>query len=116
MTIDTLPTSSPRRRAWSRGLLAGPVCLVTAVAVMAGAALWFPAGAAQINNIAVPIIVFPAIWAALFFYLMLDRHLGRAWLVAGALLLGHAGLIGQHLLAVQAAKAAATPPDTGAAP
>lgn len=108
--------SSNRRRAWSRGLLAGPVCFITAAAVMAGAALWYPEGAAQINNIAVPIIVFPAIWAALFFYLMLDRRLGRAWVVAVLLLLGHAALIGQHLMAVQAAKKAAAPATEGVAP
>ncbi len=115
-TLSVAASSSSRRRAWSRGLLAGPVCFITAAAVMAGASLWYPQGAAQINNIAVPIIVFPAIWAALFFYLMLDRKLGRAWLVAGVLLFAHAALIGQHLLAVQAAKSAAAPVTEGAAP
>lgn len=109
MTTDALPSQPSRRRAWSRGVLAGPVCFITAFAVMAGAALWYPEGAAQINNIAIPIILFPAIWAALFFYLMLDRRLGRAWVVAGVLLIGHAGLIGQHVMAAQAAKKAAVP-------
>jgi len=73
---------------------------------MAGAALWYPEGPAHINNIAVPIAVFPAIWAALFFYLMLDRKLGRAWVVAMVLLLVHAGLIGQHFYKVEVAKKA----------
>lgn len=109
MTTDALPTPSTRGRAWSRGVLAGPVCFITAFLVMAGASLWYPQGPAQINNIAVPIIVFPAIWATLFFYLMLDRKLGRAWLVAGFLFAGHAALIGQHLMAAQATKKAATP-------
>lgn len=114
MTADALPNPPSRRRAWSRGVLAGPVCFITAFAVMAGASLWVPQGAAQINNIAVPIIVFPAIWAALFFYLMLDRRLGRAWVVAGLLLAGHTALIGQHVWAAQAAKKAAVPTAEGA--
>lgn len=110
MTISTVSDQPfSRRRAWSRGVLAGPVCFITAFVVMAGAALWYPAGPAQINNIAVPIIFFPAIWAALFFYLMLDRKLGRAWGVAMLLLLVHGGFIAQHVMAAQAAKKAAAP-------
>lgn len=73
---------------------------------MAGAALWYPEGPAHINNIVVPIAVFPAIWSVFFFYLMLDKNLGRAWSVAVALLLFHAGLIGQHFYKVEAAKKA----------
>ena len=104
-----------RRRAWSRGLLAGPVCFITAMLVMAGASLWYPQGAAQINNIAVPIFLFPAIWAALFFYLLLDHKLGRAWGVAAVLLLVHGGFIAQHVMAAQAAKTAAAPKTQAAA-
>jgi hypothetical protein len=98
-----------RRRAWLRGLLAGPMCFVTAVLVMAGAALWFPKGAAEINNIALPIIGFPAIWAVLFFYTLLDRHLSRAWVITSLLCLGHGALIGQHVVAIQAALSATKP-------
>ena len=84
-------------------MLAGPVCFITAALVMAGGALWVPKGPASIDNIALPILLFPAIWAALFFYLMLDRKLGRAWLVAALLRAGHAALIARHVLASQAA-------------
>ncbi|MDO9452273.1 MAG: hypothetical protein Q7J29_05375 [Stagnimonas sp.] len=108
-TVAALPTQTGnRRRAWSRGILAGPVCFLVSILVMAGASLWYPQGPAQINNIAVPIAVFPAIWAALFFYLMLDNKLGRAWVVAIVLLLVHAGVIGQHVMASMAAKKAET--------
>lgn len=71
---------------------------------MAGAALWYPEGAAHINNIIVPIVIFPAIWAVFFFYFMLDRKLGRAWSVAGVLLVLNAGLIGQNFYKVESAK------------
>lgn len=73
---------------------------------MAGTALWYPEGPAHINNIVVPIALFPAIWAVLFFYLMLDHKLGRAWAVAVALLVVNAGLIGQNFYKVEAAKKA----------
>jgi hypothetical protein len=86
------PRSGNARR-WSRGLLAGPVAFVTAVAVMAGGALWVPKGAASIDNIVLPIVLFPAIWALLFFYACLDRRLPRAWAVTIALLLLNSGLI-----------------------
>jgi hypothetical protein len=77
----------------SRGVLAGPVVFLTAAAVMAGSAVWIPKGAARIDNIVLPIVLFPAIWAALFFYACLDRHLPRAWLVTLALLAINTALI-----------------------
>lgn len=107
MTTVAINTGKPGKgRAWSRGILAGPVCFIVAALVMAGASLWYPDGAAHINNIVVPIAVFPAIWAVLFFYLMLDRKLGRAWTVAMVLLVVHAGLIGQHFYKIETAKEA----------
>lgn len=93
-------------RAWSRGMLAGPVCFIVSALVMAGAALWAPEGSAHINNIIVPIVLFPAIWALLFFYLMLDRKLGRAWLVALVLLAVNASLIGHNFYKVETARKA----------
>ncbi|WP_206362950.1 hypothetical protein [Stenotrophobium rhamnosiphilum] len=103
-TAATSANKSSRGRAWSRGILAGPVCFIVSALVMAGAALWYPEGPAHINNIAVPIALFPAIWAVLFFYLMLDKKLGRAWTVALVLLAVHTGLIGHHFYEVEAAK------------
>ncbi|MGQ0696655.1 MAG: hypothetical protein ACT4PZ_00290 [Panacagrimonas sp.] len=91
---SAVPALRTRGRFWSRGLLAGPVAFVASAIVMAGGALWIPTGAANIDNIVLPIVLFPAIWAALFFYTCLDRNLVRAWLVTLALLLLHAGMIG----------------------
>lgn len=87
-----------RRSLWPRVALAGPVVFVCASLVMAGGALWLPKGRAQIDNLVLPILLFPAIWAVLFFYACLDRRLGRAWAVIGSLSLLHAALIAQHLL------------------
>jgi hypothetical protein len=81
-----------RRRAWARGVLAGPLAFLTAGVIMAGGTAWLPKGAAQIDNIVLPIGFFPLIWAAVFFYTSLDRKLGRAYLVTFALLLVNAGL------------------------
>ena len=88
--------------AWSRGLLAGPVVFVTAATVMAGAALWLPAGAAQIDNLVLLIVLFPAIWAALFFYACLDRRLRRAWGLTLLLLLANAALIASRFVGTPA--------------
>ena len=60
---------------------------------MTGGALWVPKGAASIDNIVLPIVLFPAIWAAFFFYTCLDRNLLRAWLVTLALLTLNAVMI-----------------------
>lgn len=89
--------SVERRRLWSRIALAGPVVFVCAALVMCGGALWLPEGAAQIDNIVVPIVLFPAIWAALFFYACLDRRLGRAWGVIGGLSVAHIALLAVHM-------------------
>lgn len=86
------PAPSSRKRAWARGILAGPIAFIAAALVMLGGAAWIPKGAAQIDNVVLPIGLFPAIWAALFFYTCLDRRLGRAYLVTLALMLLNAGL------------------------
>lgn len=101
--------SSSTRRAWSRGVLAGPVCFLTAALVMCGGALWLPKGPAQIDNLVLPVVLFPIIWAPLFFYTLLDRRLGRAWLVTGVVFIAHAGWIAQHIMAEKAAALAAAP-------
>ena len=87
-----------RPRRWPRWLLAGPLVFVVAGLVMGGGALWLPEGPAQINNIVLPIVLFPAIWAGLFFYGCLDRRLARAYGVVLGLGVLHALLIAAHLL------------------
>jgi hypothetical protein len=86
-----------RLRAWMRGLIAGPVALIGACLVMAGGALWIPPGKAQVDNLVFPIVLFPLLWTALFLYACLDRKLGRAYAVLGALAAVNALLVVLHL-------------------
>lgn len=88
-----------RSRSLWRTLLAGPLAFICAILVMAGAAVWLPAGAAGVNNIVIPLVLFPAIWAALFFYTCLDQHLIRAYLVISVVLFSQIGLIANQMLA-----------------
>ncbi len=98
-TADTsTPPRASRGRAWLRGLLAGPLSFVCAVLVMSGGALWLPGGKAGIDNLVLPIGLFPLIWTLLFLYSLIDPRLGRAYAVVGGLLLLHGAMIALHLL------------------
>ncbi len=87
---------SPLRSA--RFWLAGPAALVLAVVLMLGMVVWLPAGRAQIDNIVIPMIVFPLIWAVLFFYAYLALRIARVAVVFAALLVAHIGILAVHLL------------------
>lgn len=76
----------------TRWLLAGPGALLAAVATMAAMALWVPAGAAGVNDIAFPVVLAPLIWAAFFFYACLDADLVRAVLVLTAAIVVQGGV------------------------
>ena len=82
---------------WSpRFWLAGPVTFIIAVMVMLGMATWFPKGVADIDNIILPLISFPLIWAVVFFYAYLDRSIRRIALVLSCLAITHAILFAVH--------------------
>lgn len=78
--------------------LAGPVAFVLAILVMLGMSVWFPKGQAQVDNIILPMIVFPLIWAILFFYAYLDRRLKRATYFFLALAAVHFGILVSYFL------------------
>ena len=90
--------ATPRPRPWLRGILAGPLALVAAFLVMMGGALWLPVGVAQVNNLVLPVVLFPLLWTAFFLYALLDRKLSRAYAVVGVLVLVNAALVARHLL------------------
>jgi len=94
---------SPAARRWSRIALAGPGAVLVALVTMAGMALWLPGGRAGIDNLVLPLVLVPLIWAALFFHACLDRRLGRVALVAATLLLIHGGLVAHKFLTTRAA-------------
>lgn len=73
-------------RAAGRVILAGPVAAAVALLVLAGMPLWLPKGAGGVDNLIWPLVILPAVWAALFFHAVLDSSLLRIALVA--LLLG----------------------------
>lgn len=87
-----------RQNFWLRVLLAGPLVLACATLVMAGGAIWLPKGAAQLDNLLLPILLFPAIWALLFFHACLEPRLGRAYAVTAGIALLQLTLIGGHFL------------------
>lgn len=78
--------SHPRLTRW---ILCGPVAFAVTFLTMMGMALWWPVGAARVNNIIMPIVLFPLIWAAAVFYALLDDNLPRAVGVMIVLVLGH---------------------------
>ena len=51
-----------------------------------GGAVWLPPGVAGVNNIVLPIVLFPLLWALLFLYACLDRRLARAYLILSVVL------------------------------
>jgi hypothetical protein len=61
--------------------------------VMAGMTRWVPGGAAEIDNVVLPLVLAPLIWAALFFYSCLDPKLLRVAVVSSGLLLIHGALV-----------------------
>ncbi|MGH8447088.1 MAG: hypothetical protein ACREVL_17610 [Solimonas sp.] len=96
--IDEPQPQSSRRRAWARGVLAGPLAFVAATLLMLGSTVWLPAGRAQIDNLVLPIVLFPLLWTALFLYALLAKRLGRAYAVVLALCVSHAALIATHFI------------------
>lgn len=89
---------SPKARKWTRIGFAGPGAVFVALVVMAGMALWLPGGAAGIDNLVLPLVLAPLIWAVLFFHACLDSRLGRVALVAVGLLALHGGLLAHKFL------------------
>ncbi len=61
-----------------RWVLAGPIAFVTAVLAMAATPVWAPGGASALDNIVVPVVLFPAYWALTFFYGLLEEKIWRA--------------------------------------
>lgn len=74
--------STSVRYLWSgRFWLAGPITLIISIFIMAAMSLWFPEGEAGINHLVFPLVLFPLIWALVFFYVVLEPRAKRAGLV-----------------------------------
>ena len=90
--------SGSRTQTTLRLLLAGPWTLLAAFVVMAGMATWLPPGEAEVNNLVLPLLLFPLIWAALFFHACLARRLRAAAGVSFAAVGASAALLARHIL------------------
>lgn len=100
ITQTKASTEMPTRRiiSWHRlwrFVLAGPLVALLSLIIMATGSFWLPPGDAQVNHLAIPVVLLPTIWAALFFYCCLDR-LARASAVMAALFAIHIALITHH--------------------
>lgn len=76
----------------TRWLLAGPGALLAALAAMAAMPVWLPPGAAGIDNVALPILLTPLLWAIPFFYACLEENLPRGVAVTLVAILAQAAL------------------------
>ena len=82
-----------RRPVLTRWLLAGPGAVVAAILSMVTMPFWLPGGAAGIDHLVFPIVLFPVIWAIVFFYFCLTEELARAVGVLVFLVVAQAGLV-----------------------
>ncbi|SFG03577.1 hypothetical protein SAMN05518801_10623 [Novosphingobium sp. CF614] len=85
-------------RKWTRIGFAGPGAAIIALVIMAGMTLWVPRGTAGIDNLVLPLVLAPLIWAGLFFHACLDARLGRVAGVALGLLALHTALLAHQFL------------------
>jgi len=76
--------------------LCGPATFLLAIILMLGMATWFPEGSARVDNIVLPMILFPLIWASLFFYAYLESQLKRSSIAFGTLAILHIALLAIH--------------------
>ena len=94
----TADAARQRRQTLLRWLGAGPGALTGAYLLMAAMPLWFPRGAANVNQLVFPLILFPALWALLFFYVCLSRRPGRANRVILIIIVLNAAAISSQVL------------------
>ncbi|WP_033921882.1 hypothetical protein [Sphingomonas sp. 37zxx] len=64
-----------------RWIMAGPLTLIAATVTMAATPLWWPKGAAGIDNLVFAILLFPAFWGLYVFYSLIDAKVVRALIV-----------------------------------
>jgi hypothetical protein len=108
----TSVTRASRWRLAARVALAGPIALLLSAMILAGMPLWLPRGAAGVDHIVLPLILLPAVWAALFFYAVLDRSLLRVALVALVIGALHGVMLVSHFTTPSIASTAHPSQDT----
>jgi uncharacterized membrane protein len=76
-----------------RWITAGPLTMAAAVLTMASTPLWWPKGAAGIDNLIFAILLFPAFWAIHIFYALMDSKPWRALFVIMTVIIVNALII-----------------------
>ena len=88
------PAFLKRSRFW----LAGPIAFLVAVIVMLGMAIWFPPGVGMVDNIVMPLVLFPLLWAVCFFYAYMSANLKHVLIAFLVILIAHSALFAAHYL------------------
>ena len=92
MTAQATSSSASAAQRWARAILVGPLVFLCSLGIMGGANLWLPPGAGGVNDIVLPILLYPAVWTALFFYACFERRIWRGYAIVG-------GIAALHLVA-----------------
>ncbi|MEM9370057.1 MAG: hypothetical protein AAGA26_02750 [Pseudomonadota bacterium] len=77
----------------TRWLTGGPGAFIATILIMAVMPLWMPQGAAKIDHIVMPVVLFPLIWCLIFLYTCLEENLSRSVAVIVGLILVHTGFV-----------------------
>ncbi|MEM9060860.1 MAG: hypothetical protein AAGD13_10410 [Pseudomonadota bacterium] len=64
-----------------RWILAGPIALILSIVTMAAMPFWFPEGAAGVDHLAMPVVIFPLIWTVALMYPCIEDNMPRATLI-----------------------------------
>jgi hypothetical protein len=83
----------------TRWILAGPVAILVAVVTMMAMPIWVPGGRAGIDDIALPILLAPLLWAIPFLYACLAEDLVRCAAVLGVATLAQGALVAAWIAA-----------------
>ena len=99
MVSNRLSIANRFRYLWSaRFWLASLATLVVSILIMAAMSLWLPVGNASIDNLVIPIILFPLIWSSVFFYVVFDSSIKRVSLVLLLLFLVNGGGVAASIM------------------
>jgi hypothetical protein len=85
-------------RKWIRVGLAGPMAVISALVMMAGMTQWLPGGDAGIDNLVLPLLLVPLLWAGFFFHACLDSRLSRVAILSIGLTMVHAGMVADRFV------------------
>lgn len=80
-------------RSFFHVLLAGPVVLIVSLFVVLAIPLWFPPGPGKVDNLVIPVLIFPLIWVMLFIHACMDTRLLRVTMLSACLLVVNGSMI-----------------------